>query len=248
VDRERRAAWLERLERWTDLPLTVLALVLLLALLAPYLRPLTPQVQDALVAVGYAIWALFAADLVIKLAVAPDRLGYLRRRWPDVLLVALPMLRPLRVLRLLLAVSAAARFLTGARRLLGRRGLGSVLLVAVVVVVIAAGLELAVERDEPGASIRSFPDALWWAATTVTTVGYGDTYPTTAAGRGVGVALMLLGIALFGVVTANLAALFVEEQEDATAAGLHRIEARLDQLEATMASILRAVAEADRDG
>jgi len=75
------------------------------------------------------------------------------------------------------------------------------------------------ERDSPEANITSFPDALWWAATTVTTVGYGDRFPTTGEGRWVAVGLMLAGIALLGVVTAALASWFVERLNRVEAAG-----------------------------
>jgi voltage-gated potassium channel len=66
------------------------------------------------------------------------------------------------------------------------------------------------ERSEPSASIKNFGDAVWWAVTTITTVGYGDRYPVTGTGRVAGVGLMLGGIALLGVVTAALASWFVE--------------------------------------
>jgi voltage-gated potassium channel len=74
----------------------------------------------------------------------------------------------------------------------------------------AAVAVLDAERGQPDANIRSFGDAAWWATTTITTVGYGDRYPTTTAGRIAGVGLMLGGIALLGVVTAALASWFVE--------------------------------------
>ena len=97
--------------------------------------------------------------------------------------------------------------------------------------VAAGALVTALERDAPEASIRSLPDGLWWAATTVTTVGYGDTYPKTAAGRGVAVALMVLGIALFSILPANLAALLVEDKEDEVLVQLREVNERLRRLE-----------------
>jgi voltage-gated potassium channel len=74
-----------------------------------------------------------------------------------------------------------------------------------------------------GGPIGDFGTALWWAVSTVTTVGYGDAYPITPEGKGVAVFLMLVGIALFSVMTANVAALLVESDkkaEDATVADL----------------------------
>jgi voltage-gated potassium channel len=77
--------------------------------------------------------------------------------------------------------------------------------------VLVGGLAiLDAERANPEANITTSADAWWWAATTVTTVGYGDRYPTTGIGRLVAVALMICGIALLGAVTATLASWLVE--------------------------------------
>ena len=83
---------------------------------------------------------------------------------------------------------------------------------AVLLGFVAALAVLDAERDSPEANITSFGDALWWAAATMTTVGYGDAFPTTGEGRIVGFGLMLGGIALVGTVTAALASWFVEQQ------------------------------------
>lgn len=250
-DAARRADLLGRLERWTEAPLTALALLLVPVLLAPALLPLSSAANRSLDAAAWAIWGCFAADLAAKLAVAPDRLGYLRRHWVDVLLVVVPVLRPLRglrLLRLLWAAGAAARVFDGARRLLRRRGFGFVLLAAALVVFVAAGLALAAEQGAPEATIRTYPDALWWAVATVTTVGYGDRYPVTNAGQGVAVALMLLGIALFGAVTANLAAFFVEGQDEEMAARLVAVEERIGRMEGALDRIAAAVERSEPDG
>ncbi len=66
------------------------------------------------------------------------------------------------------------------------------------------------ERADPEANIVSFEDALWWALTTITTVGYGDRYPTTDVGRTVAVGLMIAGIAVLGTVTATIASWLIE--------------------------------------
>lgn len=68
---------------------------------------------------------------------------------------------------------------------------------------------LDVEQDHAGANITTFGDALWWATTTVTTVGYGDRYPVTTPGRFIAVVLMLVGIAVVGTVTGSVAAWLV---------------------------------------
>jgi hypothetical protein len=142
-----------------------------------------------------------------------------------------PMLRPLRVLRSarLLRVLRLARLVAFAveglqevREILRRRGLSWVLLIVVALNLVAAALVLTFEQDTPGGNIHSYPDALWWAVTTITTVGYGDRFPMSPAGRGVAVVLMVSGIALFGVITASIAAYFVEQKAE------HDLAGRLD--------------------
>src|SRR4030067_2360115 len=72
-----------------------------------------------------------------------------------------------------------------------------------------AGAMYLLERDS-GGSIHDYGTALWWAMSTVTTVGYGDTLPSSAEGKGIAVFLMLVGISFFGWITANIAAFLVE--------------------------------------
>lgn len=109
------------------------------------------------------------------------------------------------------------------------------LLIVVALNLVAAALVLTFERATPGGNIHSYPDALWWAVTTITTVGYGDRFPMSAAGRGVAVVLMVSGIALFGVITASIAAYFVEQKAEHDLAGrLDRVLERLDVIEAKL--------------
>lgn len=90
------------------------------------------------------------------------------------------------------------------------------------------------ERGRPGAIIVSFGDAVWWAVTTVTTVGYGDLYPVTTEGRLIAVGLMVAGIALIGVVTASVATWLIDRvrqveaaSQAATAADVHALRAEV---------------------
>jgi Ion channel len=143
-------------------------------------------------------------------------------------------LRLLRLARLAAILIVVTR---EGRRLLTRHKLHYALLATGAMVVGCALLVHAIEEGQ-GGSIDSVGDALWWSITTVTTVGYGDTFPVTPAGRGVAAVLMATGIALFGVLTANLAALLVDEgasepDEDGTS-----IAARLDRIEAQLAPSL----------
>lgn len=99
-------------------------------------------------------------------------------------------------------------------------------------------------------NIHSIGDGLWWAIQTVTTVGYGDVVPETAAGRLVGVVMMVTGIAFMTVTTAAVTNLFIEaarkrRQSDATDDGdMARLHARLDELLDEVRSLRE---ERDRD-
>lgn len=150
----------------------------------------------------------------MRLALAPRRVRYVLRHPVDVLSVLLPMLRPLRVLRIFTA--GHTLFTRGAG--LVRTG-QAVVFSAAVLVTIGALAILDAERGEPGATITTFGEAMWWAMVTVTTVGYGDHYPVTGLGRAVAAALMVVGISLLGVVTASVAAWFVNAERAAAADG-----------------------------
>ncbi|MFF5565827.1 potassium channel family protein [Streptomyces sp. NPDC012623] len=79
----------------------------------------------------------------------------------------------------------------------------------VVVLLLGSWIIVPFERPAPRATITSFPLALWWSVETATTVGYGDLYPVTLAGRLVAGVVMLVGISVFSIVTASLATWFV---------------------------------------
>lgn len=231
-DDAKRARW----ETRSEAPLIVLALVFLGAYAWPILDPgLAEEARDLCRAAGAVVWLVFAVDLIVRLTLAEDRRRFLRGAWLDVISLALPMLRPLRALRAVLALNALARrgqtFARG-------RAVAAVAAAVSVVGFVAALAMLDAERADPDANIRSFGDAVWWAVTTVTTVGYGDRYPTTTGGRYVAAALMITGIALLGVVTAALASWFVEKMSE-----VQQAEQRTEQEIAQLAAEIRALRE-----
>jgi voltage-gated potassium channel len=236
----------QRFSRAVDGPLMVLALAMIPLIVVPLVVDLSPGLDRALLAVDYLIWAAFAVEYVVKLYLAPERWRFVKANIPDLVIVVVPMLRPLRVLRsarllrllrLTRLIAFAVEGLEETREVLRRRGLSWVLLIVLALNLVAAALVLTFERDMPGSNIHSYPDALWWAVTTITTVGYGDRFPMSPAGRGVAVVLMLAGIALFGVITASIAAYFVEQKAEQDLAGrLDRVLERLEVIEAKLRS------------
>ena len=232
----RQAVLSRRWERATDWPLMVAAVVFLAAYAVPVLDPDLPTWLLGLCQwLSWITWAVFVIDLVVRLALADERLRYLVRHWYDVLVIVLPLLRPLRLLRLIPLLSVLNR--RAQTRLRGRVAIyvaGGASLLAFC----AALAVLDVERSSPDANINDFGDAIWWAVTTMTTVGYGDRYPVTGIGRLVAFALMVGGIALLGTVTATLASWLVEnveaekDQAEDLQATVRRLEAKIDRLAA----------------
>lgn len=218
----RRSAQLDRFERVTELPLLVLALLMIPLLLAPVAFALPERVEHVLLALDLIIWGVFAAELFFRTYLAPRRLAYLGQHWFDVLIVALPLLRPLRivrsaralrVLRVIRVVAYLLRASHATRAIMGRGGVQGALLFAFGALA-GSAIVITFAEQGSGGEIDGFGTAVWWALTTVTTVGYGDTYPVTLVGRGVATFLMLVGIGLFGVLTANVAAYFVESERN----------------------------------
>lgn len=228
-DDDRREHW----ERTTEWPLTITALVFLLAYAWPILDPRLPPSRESLTeVVGWVAWAAFAVDYVVRLVLSTHRWDFVRRNLLDLAVVALPLLRPLRLLRLVTLLVALNRRAGGSLR--GRVSIyvaGS----ALMAMFVAALGVLDAERNATGANIRSFGDALWWSAETVTTVGYGDRYPVTTEGRIIAAGLMLGGIALIGTVTATLASWIIERvrqiEDSAQAATSSDVQALREEVE-----------------
>ncbi|QDP97518.1 potassium channel family protein [Microlunatus elymi] len=232
-----------RLHRWeshADLPLTVVALVFLVAYAVPILDDhLSPKWDRAYDVATWASWLAFAIDYVVRLCLARHRAAFVRSNLLDLAVVVLPMLRPLRLLRVLALVDILNRRAGSSLR--GRVGVyvaGSMVLVLFV----GSLAVLDAERHAPGSNIHTSGQALWWSIVTVSTVGYGDFYPVSTTGRLVGVGMMISGIALLGVVTASVASWLVDrvrqvEQgaQAATRADVAKLAAKIDSLERLLA-------------
>jgi voltage-gated potassium channel len=197
---------------WNE-TLTFLAVAFLVAFSYPaFVNPIPPSTQSLLSTVQWVIWIAFAADLVYGLFSAGDKVKYLKKHPLEVAAVLLPFLRPLRLMRVIsfggLAIQKVA---------IGRQFAITIkVFIASIFVAYVSAVQITItERVVEGSNIKNFGDGLWWAITTVTTVGYGDRYPTTTEGRFIAVALMIMGISLMGVITASVAAWFVKMgQED----------------------------------
>lgn len=186
---------------------------------------LSSRAASVVLAIGWAIWAVFAVEFLAQLWLAPSRRRFLRRHWLRLLALVVPTLRVLRFLRLLRLgralpatriVSSSYRSVGTAKRLFRSR-LGYLGATAVVVAIAVAELAYLFERDRETPAFSSFGDAVLWAAATVLAL-QADPVPESVGGR----IAMLAGFAFGLVVVASLAgtvgAYLVEERRERAAA------------------------------
>ena len=201
----RLAKTLDRLENmWL-----ILGVVYLASYITEVLAEPTGLFREALWALGWTIYAIFVIELIARIIASRHTLSsvdgllqFVRQYWLSVLAAILPAFRILRFLRVIIVLRAFQPFVARrTHRLAFLTGVTVPLLLLTAAVTV-----LDAERDAIGANITSFGDALWWSLASVTTVGYGDRYPVTDEGRLVATFLMIIGIGLFGSLTALLAA------------------------------------------
>lgn len=190
-------------------------------------------------ALNWGTWLAFLVEAVVMIRVAPRPWEWIKSHPIDVAVIVLSppflpsslaaarLFRLLRVLRLLRIFSM--------RRLLSLEGIRYAAFLAVFLVLVGGASYAAVEQDQD----LSAWDGIWWAVTTVTTVGYGDSFPTTDVGRVIAMAVMLVGIGFVALLTAYVADRFirqdlgeeVEGREDEVLAKLDAISERLERVE-----------------
>jgi voltage-gated potassium channel len=223
----RLVAW----RAWTDWPLIVLAVGSLPILLLEVERSDLQHSDRVLIdVVNVVLLVAFAVDYVVELALVRNRSSYVRHEWTSLAIVlaqaialmpslaAFGVLRVLRGARLFRIISVAIRgaaiggsVRASGRQLVREHAAALAFGVAGLTWLTSAVAFTLAEDVGVGGRINSFGDALWWSACTITTVGYGDIYPVTTAGRIIGVFTMVVGVSVFALVTAKLAQFLVRE-------------------------------------
>lgn len=206
-----------------NLIIFVLSIYVVTALVVDTFVKLTPETSRLLHEIDYSICVFFFIDFLVHFFSAKNKLQYMRWGWID-LVSSIPVfnvflaarlfriIQLLRVLRAFRSMQLLSHFYFHNRV---RGTFTSVSIIAILMVIFSAIAILNVERDAPNANIRTAEDALWWAYVTITTVGYGDKYPVTTEGRVIAVALITVGVGLFGTFTAFVASWFVEKKNEA---------------------------------
>lgn len=228
---------LERYEQRTEWPLAAVAIPFLALYSVQMLAAPEGRGATVLTAALVALYVLFVADYLARLYLADPRGRWFLRHLFDLAIVALPFLRPLRLLSLVVVVNML-------QRALGHTIRGKVVAYtvcgAVLIVYVASLAIIDIEADNSDANITRFGDALWWSITTVTT-GYNDLSPLTAEGRIVAVALMIGGISLIGIVTATLASWIVQRVAEEDTANQAATTAQINELRQEMRMLAESV-------
>ena len=223
----RRERWklTARLVRALEIPMLILSAVWSLLLVVEFTQGLSTRLQ----VLNDAIWVAFIAQFTVEFLAAPDKRLYLRKRWITGVSLALPALRLLRLVRIA-RVARLARAARGVRlaRVLGainrgmraasmtfkQRGLGYVVVLTLIVALTGAAGMYRFELDAPaGPGFADYGAALWWTAMLLTTMG-SDYWPQTAEGRLLCLLIAVYAVAVFGYVTAAIAAYFVGRDND----------------------------------
>jgi voltage-gated potassium channel len=217
------------------------AVVFLTAYGIPIIWPdISPLARDLADWVSWIVWAAFAGDFLVRLLLASNRATFLRKNWLDIPVIALPLLRPLRLLRLVTLLRFLDRRATS-----GLRGkvLAYVIGGSTLLALVGSLAVLDAERQSSTGNIQDFGDAMWWAVTTMKPVGYGDKYPTTVTGRLVAVCMMVGGIAILGTVTAAVASWLVERVQEA-AEPENEVLRRIEDLQIQVEKLTKSLAVA----
>ena len=189
---------------------------------------LTQGLSSSLQRLNDIIWVTFIAQFALEFLVAPRKGLYLRKQWITAVSLALPALRLLRLARFV-RVARAARAVRGLRlariistinramralaRGFRRRGVGYLSLLTLLVALIgAAGMYQFEGEATTGAGFPDYGTALWWTAMLLTTMG-SEYWPQTLEGRVLCLLLAMYAFAVFGYVTAAIAAYFIDTDQ-----------------------------------
>ncbi|WP_418113532.1 ion channel [Vibrio scophthalmi] len=237
-------------------PMSLLSLILsfmaLFVISGLLFMPISNETRQVLIGLDFIICSIFILQLSIDLIRATDRVQFLKRHWID-FLASLPMIEPLRfarlfhILRVVLVIRSSRSVV---KQLLSNRKettIASILLLLVILLTLGSSMMLFLEGHSPDANIKTGGDALWWALVTISTVGYGDHYPVTDAGKILASGVILCGVGLFGMISGlitsmitsptRMQALKAEQKEQQMIALLEQqqtILTRLEKLERRM--------------
>jgi len=215
---------LEAYEKQFNLAILLISLFFLPVLLLTYFET-TPWMDTVLWWTRWGFWLIFLVDYSIRFYCSVDKTDWMKTDIDDlIIVVGLPICNIFAtgVAPALLALVILWDVREHAAVVFRQKRLMMALLVVAGTATVISVLVYSVEHKNPDANLTSMEDTLWWAAATITTIGYGDRSPVTVPGRLLAGVLMLVGIGVFGVIAAALAAWFVAEDQQSEFDGIKR--------------------------
>lgn len=203
--------------RFFDIVIVVLSIYVLFALIIDSFFKLAPEVSKLLYLIDDLICVLFLYDFFYRFIKAPSKLKFLKWGWID-LISSIPtfeylrygrLIRLIRIFRVLRAFRSV-KYLTSHIFKTRTKGTFSTVSLISFLMLIFGSISILQVETVPESNIKTAGDAIWWAFVTITTVGYGDRFPVTSAGRIIAAFLMITGVALFGTFTGFVAAWFMD--------------------------------------
>ena len=208
-----RSKYVQLASKWeenSNIPMAFLGLLYLGIYTAQVLNRANSALVDQLEVVSIVLWIIFAADVLFRLIFSRNIKTFIRSNWLEILALTLPFLRVLRVFRVVIGLRGIKGFVQNRVN-----ATAAYVLMLVPLTWFTGGIAvLDAESSNPEAIITTLREALWWSLATITTVGYGDKYPTTIEGELVAAVLMVTGIALFSAGAGMFASWILSEKKD----------------------------------
>ncbi|RLA19037.1 MAG: ion transporter [Gammaproteobacteria bacterium] len=199
---------------------------------------------------NWSVWLVFVVETSLMTMLVREKWRYLRSNWMNIVVITLgfppiwvvvPWAVSLRLLRLIVLAGVMFRMTRMVRIVLKKNRLGTTLLSAGLVVIISGVFVAALD---PG--IKDPVDGIWWALVTITTVGYGDVVPTSIGGRIFGGILIIIGIGLFALLTANFSAVLIGEEVSEMEKEEGRVLKKLEEIDQRLARLEKVLKPLDK--
>ena len=206
-------------------PMSLLTLILsfmaLFVISGLLFMPINPETRQILIGLDFLICSIFILQLVIDLIRSTNKMQFMKTHWID-FLASMPMIEPLRYARLFSILRMVLIYRSGKNmfsHLFSNRRettLASILLLMVFLLTVGSSMMLFIEGKSPESNIQDGGDALWWALVTISTVGYGDHYPVTEAGKILASGLIICGVGLFGMISGLISSMILSPTQSQT--------------------------------
>lgn len=202
-----------------QLAMMVLSFVSVILVLTMAFGHLDRETQRLLLMIDTGICLIFLSQFFYGLIKARDKRYFLKHHWIDFIasipaIEAFRIARVFQILRVIRLISMSRSLLMPLIKQRRQTTLASLLLAMILILTLSSIVILLVEANTPGANIRTAEQALWWAIVTISTVGYGDFYPTSPVGHIVGALVIISGVSFFGVISGYMASVFMAPEDN----------------------------------